>query len=93
MFPDSQIARPFRLSKTKYSHYLVFGLSPYSKETLIENMRSSPSYSVSFDESMSDPLQEEQMDVQVRYWNPETVEAVTRYFDSRLFRRPNANKN
>ena len=32
------------------------------------------------------------MDVQVRYWDPETVQAVTRYFDSRFFRRPNANK-
>ena len=32
------------------------------------------------------------MDVQLRYWDPETVQAVTRYFDSRFFRRPNANK-
>ena len=30
-------------------------------------------------------------DVQVRYWDPETVQAVTHYLDSRFLRRPNAN--
>ena len=61
-------------------------VSPF-KETF-----SSLSYSVSFDESLNHHLQEEQMNVQVRYWDPETVQAVTRYLDSRFFRRPNANK-
>ena len=31
MFPDSQIAKLFRLSKTKCSYYLVFGLAPLKK--------------------------------------------------------------
>ena len=65
-------------------------ISPF-KETLIESIKSSLSYSVSFDESLNHHLQEEQMDVQSR-WDPETVQAVTRYLDSRFFRRPNANK-
>ena len=66
-------------------------ISPF-KETLIESIKSSLSYSVSFDESLNHHLQEEQMNVQVRYWDPETVQAVTRYLASRFFRRPNANK-
>ena len=31
MFPDSQIAKLFRLSKTKCCYYLVFGLAPLKK--------------------------------------------------------------
>ena len=76
MFPDGQIAKSFRLSKTKSFHYLVFGLASYFKETL--KVSSLPlSYSVSFDESLNRHLQEEQMDVQVHYWDPETVQSVT----------------
>ena len=59
IFPDSQIAKSFILSKTKCSYYLVFGLAPYFKETLIESIESSPSYSVSFDESWNHHFQEE----------------------------------
>ena len=92
MFPDSQVAKSFRLSKTKCSYYLVFELAVYFKETLIESIKSSPSYSVSFDESLNHHLQEEQMNVQVRYWDPETVQTVARYLDSRFFCRLNANK-
>ena len=77
MFSDSQIAKLFRLSRTKCSYYLVFGLAPYFKETLIESIKSSPSYSVSFDESPNHHVQEEQMDVQVRYWDTETVQVIT----------------
>ena len=92
MFPDSQIAKSFRLWETKCSCYLVFGLAPYFKETLSENIRSSPLYSVSFDESVNHHIQEEQMDVQVHCWDPETVQAITQYLDSRFFCRPNASK-
>ena len=92
MFLDSQIAKSFRLWETKCSCYLVFGLAPYFKETLSESIRSSLLYSVSFDASVNHHIQEEQMDVQVRCWDPETVQAITQYFDSRFFCRPNARK-
>ena len=85
MFPDRQIAKSFGFWKRKCSCYLVFGLAPYLKETLMESIKSSPSYSVSFDESVNHHLQEEQMDVQVRYWDSETVQVITQYLDSRFF--------
>ena len=77
MFLDSQIAKSLRLSKTKCSYCLVIGLASYFKETLIESIKCSLPYSVSFDESLNHHLQEEQTDVQVGYWDPETVQAIT----------------
>ena len=40
-----------------------------------------------FDESLNHHLQEEQMDVQIRFWDGQVM---TRYLDSRFFKRPNA---
>ena len=39
-------------------------------------------FSVSFDESFNKVIQEEQMDLLVRYWDDEVKEVVTRYFGS-----------
>ena len=39
-------------------------------------------FSVSFDESFNKVIQEEQMDLLVRYWDDEVKEVVTRYFES-----------
>ena len=32
MFPESQVAKSFQLSKTKCTYYVVFGLAPHFKE-------------------------------------------------------------
>ena len=63
------------------------------KESLIESITSSLSYSVLFDENLNDHLQEEQMDLKGHYWDPETVQAITWYLDSRFFCRPKASKS
>ena len=90
MFPDSQVAKPFQLSKTKCAYYVVFGLAPYFKELLVKDIKLSPFYLLSFDESLNNKLQEEQMDISIRFWDDIAGEAVTRYFNSRFFKRPNA---
>ena len=90
MFPDSQVAKPFQLSKTKCAYYVVFGLAPYFKALLVKDIKLPPFYSLSFDESLNNKLQEEQMDISIRCWDDIADEAVTIYFDSRLFRRANA---
>ena len=53
---------------------------PFVKDQLVKNIVASPFYTVSFDESMGRVLQNEQMDVQVRYWDVNTSMASTRYF-------------
>ena len=68
----------------------LFGSAPYFKELLVKDIKLSPSYSLSFDESLDNNLQEEQMDISIRLWDDIVGKAVTRYFDSRFFKRPNA---
>ena len=89
MFPGSQVAKSFELSKTKCAYYVVFGLALYFKELLVKDVKLSQFYSLSFDEKLNN-LQEEQMDISFRFWDDIAGEAVTRYFDSRFFKRPNA---
>ena len=69
---------------------IAFGLAPYFKKLLVKDIKLSPFYSLSFDESLNNKLQEEQMDISIRFWNDIAGEVVTRYFDSRFFKRPNA---
>ena len=53
-------------------------------------VKASPNYSVLFDESWNNCLQDEQLDVQIRFWDKETIQVQTSYFDSRFCKRPNA---
>ena len=45
---------------------------------------------MSYDESMNKILQNEQMDLQARYWDEKERQVRTRYFDSKFLNRPNA---
>ena len=90
MFPGSQVAKSFQLSKTKCDYYVVFGLIPYFKELLVKDVQLSQFYSLSFDERLNNNLQEEQVDISIRFWDDIAGEAVTRHFGSRFFKRPNS---
>ena len=93
MFPDRQIAKSFQMSKTKCSYYIMYSLALYYKEELIQKIKASPNYSILLDESLSHCLQKEQLeqlDVQIRFWDKETIQIQACYFDSRFFKRPNA---
>ena len=90
MFLGSQVAKSFQLSKAKCAYYVVFGLAPYFKELLVKDIKLSPFYSLSFNESLNNKLQEEQIDISIRFWDGIAGEAVTRYFDSKFFKRSNA---
>lgn len=91
MFPDSEIANKFQMSKTKMGYYITFGIAPYFKSLLLSDIQNSPFFSVMFDESLNRVFQEEQMDIQIRYWDETSNVACTRYFDSQFMYRPNAN--
>ena len=90
MFSDSEIAKSFKLSKTKCGYFINFGLAPYFKDLLVKEIKAANIFVVPFDESLNKVLQEEQMDVQVRYWNEAAKEVNTRFFDSQFLKRPNA---
>ena len=90
MFPDSGIASKFQLDKTKCSYLINYGIGPYYKDILLKSINTSPFFSISFGESLNSILQQEQMDLQVRYWDEKSMTSQTRYLDSKFIRRPNA---
>lgn len=90
MFSDSVIAKKIQLGRTKCAYFVNFGIAPHVKSLLIKEIKLSPFYSLSFDESMNRVLQSEQMDIQIRHWDSSTAIAKTRYYDSQFVLRPNA---
>ena len=90
MFHDSQIAKSFQLSKTKCSYLVNYGIAPHFQQELVVSTKQSPYISLSFDESLNDILQEEQMDVIIRFWNAIAEKIEVRYLDSKFLKRPNA---
>ena len=87
MFPDSGIAADFTLSKTKRAYVVKYGVVrygvvPWLKENLQKVISESLFYSVSWEESLDRQMQEQQMDLQARYWCNKTSWAVTQYYGS-----------
>ena len=93
MFSDTEVTKKFQLSKAKIGYYITYGIAPFFKSLLLQDIQSSPFFSVMFDESLNKMFQEEQMDVQIRYWNIALGLACTRYFDSQYMLIPNANNS
>ena len=85
MFSDSDIAKKFSCGKTKCGYLIKFGLAPYFHQIVLSEL-SDPKltclYSVSFDESFNKTIQEEQMDLIVRFWDKERQMVSSRYFGS-----------
>jgi hypothetical protein len=90
MFSDSKIAERFQLGKTKCGYYVTYGIAPHFQDLLIKGLKTSPCYSVSFDESLNRIFQLEQMDMNIRYWDEKEGLVKVNYFTSRFFERPNA---
>lgn len=82
MFPDSAIAKNFKLSKDKVAYTIVHGLAPYFLKKLQEILDNCQFIVISFDESLNKVVSKQQMDVAVRYWDREANQVKTRYFSS-----------
>ena len=76
------------LSGYVLNHWLV----PYFIELLLEVVKLSPKYVLSFVESLNKKLQTGQMDILVRYWDYEKTIATTRYLNSEFMGEANANQ-
>ena len=77
MFSDSRIAKSFKLSKTKFAYLINFGVGSYFKEVLRKELINAPVFSLLFDESMNHILQNEQLDVHIRFWDDSKCMAAT----------------
>jgi hypothetical protein len=77
MFPGTV---RLQLQPTKLGYIVKFGLGPYVKNLLTEEISGSKWVSVSYDESLNKKTQECQMDVGLRYWYNDRVQ--NRYWHS-----------
>jgi hypothetical protein len=84
MFPDSEIAKKFTCGKTKLSYLITFGLAPYFSDELSDSLKSASNFVVLFDESFNRITKDEQLDVQVRFWDEDKNLTVTRYLGSQF---------
>ena len=86
MFSDGKIAENFKLSKTKCGYYLTYGIAPYLKSNITKSILKAPYFTIMFDESLNSVLQNEQMDIQIRYWSDEDCKVQTKYYDSKVLK-------
>ena len=70
---------------------LILALHLILKQYSFTMYRNHLFFTVSFDKSLKMVLQNEQMDIQVHFWDDNSVQAKTRYFDSQFLLSPNAN--
>lgn len=91
MFPDSNIAKSFQCGRTKASYVAHFGLAPFFYEQLLAIITNTPYYTILFDESLNESVQQGQMDILVRFWSDEESKVVVRYLGSEFMGRSTAN--
>lgn len=82
IFPDSDIAKNFKLGRTKSSYILCFGIAPFLENKLILKLKASDEFVMAFDEATNKIAQRAQMDFIVRFWDPSTHRIETKYFGS-----------
>ena len=90
MFQHDPVAQKYKLKKDKSRYFIVHGIYPVFKDSLVRNINQSPWFSVSFDESFNKDQQKCQMDINIRYWNQLKNIAETGYLTSCVLLRPNA---
>ena len=82
MFPDSKIANKFLLARTKCSYMITYGIAPYFASLLLEDIKLSESFSISFDDSLNSVTTNEQMDIVVTFWDKVNSKVEVRYLTS-----------
>ena len=73
------------MDPTKLRYFVNFRIAPYFKSILVENVKGSLCYIVSFDESLNEMTQSCEMDLLLRYCNEVDYKVKVRYYDSQFF--------
>ena len=82
MFPDSAIAQTYSLGEDKIRYSINCGIGPHFKKILMDNIKNSDCYVISFDESLNKATQTSEMDMLVRYFDNAQKKVCTRYVTS-----------
>lgn len=67
MFPDSEIAKSFKVGETKIKYVIQFGIVPYFKEKLKDDLKNVP-FTFKFDETTTQQVNK-QYDGYTQYWS------------------------
>ena len=86
MFPDSNIAKKYHLGPDKLRYSVNFGLGPYFKNILMESIRKSAHFVISFDESLNKATQSSELDFLVQYFDVLEIKVSTTVFVTALYR-------
>ena len=89
-FTASHIAKSFQICKMNYSYLFHYGTEPHFRKHLIELFEHALFVSTSFDESLNDIMQEDQMDLIIQLRNTKDDKINVHYLESRFLKRPNA---
>ena len=71
-----------KLEPNKLKYVVNYGVSPYVKNILEDNVKNSDWHVVSFDESMNVVTHTSEMDICLRFWNEKTNKVQDRYWNS-----------
>ena len=82
MFPDSNIGKKYHVGPDKLQYSVNFGLGPYFKNILMENISKSAHLVISFDESLNKATQSSELDFLERYFDVFEMKVSTRYVTS-----------
>ena len=91
MFPDSNVAQNFQIASTMASYVTYYGLAPYFKEMLFDELKTASYIVLCFDESYNGVIKKGQLDVLVRYWDVRLNKVNTRYVKSEFMGKAAAN--
>ena len=82
MFPDSTIAEKVCLQKDKCVYFINYGIAPHFHSVLMNNVKDSEFYAISFDQSLNTIIQIGQMDLVVNFSDNVVNKVCTHYVDS-----------
>ena len=84
MFPDSQLAKSFKLGPDKMLYSINFGVAPFFKSLLYEDIKKSCCFVACFDESLNPVTQTCEMDIVIRFFNGSKNLVESRYWNSKF---------
>jgi hypothetical protein len=90
MFPENEVLSKMQLERTKIGYLIVFGIAPFFRSQLLDEVKASSNLVISFDESLNKISQSQQMDLVVRFWSNQNNEVTTRYLTSAFLKRATA---
>ena len=82
MLLDSNISKKYHLGPDKLRYSVNFGLGPCFKNILMESIRKSAHFVISFDESLNKATQSCELDFLVQYFDVLEMKVSTRYVTS-----------